>query len=193
MRSRRSVRSFSAHSVPRETLEKLLEAARWAPSAGNRQAYRLFVVTAAAKLDEMAQAVEAAAVEMEGEARADLKEGLRRYSRSFLHFKDAPVVIAAAFRSAIDLLSPGSAGSRPLIDAVSSVSAAIMNLILAAQALSLGSCWMTGPLIAADRLREIIGVPNGWDLAGLVALGYPSAIPEPPQRRALDVLVRYIE
>jgi nitroreductase len=67
-----------------------------------------------------------------------------------------------------------------------------MQLLLAAHARGLGGCWMTGPLVAAEPLEELLGVPRGWSIAALVPLGYPDEQPEPPARRDLDRLVKRI-
>ncbi len=52
---------------------------------------------------------------------------------------------------------------------------------------------MTGPLVAAQQLSGVLNVPDGWELAALVPLGYADEAPEPPKRRDLRALVRYIE
>jgi nitroreductase len=73
-------------------------------------------------------------------------------------------------------------------DTTASVAAALTQLLLAAHALGLGACWMTGPLVAAAELRALLAVPDGWELAALVPLGYPAEQPAPPRRRALGRL-----
>ena len=197
MRARRSVRRFRDEPLPQEMLEQVLEAARWAPSAANRQAFRLCVVTEGSTKEAMARAVERACETIVQRAAVDLAPQLGAYTSSFLHFAAAPAVIVPIFRRGLDLLAPGGQPSsleagvpRPIIDALSSVSAAVMNLLLAAHALGLGACWMTGPLVAAMELRELLGVPESWEIAALVPVGRPAEVPRAPSRKPLGTLVR---
>jgi nitroreductase len=50
---------------------------------------------------------------------------------------------------------------------------------------------MTGPLIAGGALREALRVPEGWEIAALIPLGFPAEEPEAPSRRPLSTLVRH--
>ena len=200
MRGRRSVRRLRDEPLQEATLTQLLEAARWAPSAGNRQAYRLLVVTSSPALVEMGRAVRQAAARVSAAARQDQAAGLESYLENFCHFATAPAVIVPIYRAGADLLGPAAeegrreaAVSRAVVDSLSSVSAAVMNLLLAAHALGLGACWMTGPLIAAEELRRILRVPRGWDLAALIPVGVPAEEPDAPRRRDLKRLARWIQ
>jgi nitroreductase len=190
-RRRRSVRRFEARGVPGPLVDRLLEAASLAPSAGNRQPYRLIVASARATIEAMERAVvEAVRAIVEG-ARPDRAADLEAYTRSFLVFADAPLLFAPIHRAGVDPLGAALAASG--LEAISSVSAAIMSLLLAAEACGLGACWMTGPLVAAPALRAILEVPEGWDLSALVPVGYPAERPPAPPRRPLARLVRFIE
>jgi nitroreductase len=196
-RDRRSVRRFRADAVPEPVVDQLLEVARWAPSASNRQAHRFLLVTARPTIAAMAEAVRAATTRLAESLRADLAEQAMPYLSNFTHFAGAPLVCVPIYRSGFDLrraLAPDAPGelpgSKPVIDALASVSAAIMNLLLAAHSLGIGACWMTGPLIAEEALTPLLDVPRGWNIAALIPLGYPAEEPEPPRRRELSHLVR---
>lgn len=69
-------------------------------------------------------------------------------------------------------------------------SAAIENILVAAYALGLGTCWVAGyGKDYGEPIREMLGVPEGYKLVGLVALGYPGEKPEAVEKRDLsDVL-----
>ncbi len=192
MRGRRSVRRFRAAPLPAELLEQVLEAARWAPSAGNRQAYRLLVVHSPALLARLAAAVRDATRQIREGSRAELRRELGAYLDGFELFASAPAVIAPIYRSGgPELLGPAEGPiPRAVADGLASVSAATMNLLLAAHALGLGACWMTGPLVAAPALEALLEVPHGWSLASLLPLGFPAEQPAPPPRRPLAQLVR---
>jgi len=67
--------------------------------------------------------------------------------------------------------------------------AATQNILVAACALGLGSCWVAGDKKPyADSIREILGVPEGCRLISLVPLGYPDQSPDPKKRSLAEVL-----
>jgi nitroreductase len=189
-RDRRSIRRFRPDPVPAAVVDQLLEVARWAPSAGNRQAYRFLLVDAPATIAAMADAARAATARLAAGLRADLAEPGRAYLDNFTGFAGAPLCCVPIYRSGFDLRE--AVGDAPAHDALQSVAAAIMSLLLAAQSLGLGGCWMTGPLCAAEPLGALLAVPRGWSIAALVPLGYPDAAPAPPRRRELGQLVRRV-
>jgi nitroreductase len=195
LRERRSIRRFKPDPVPADLLDQVLQAARLAPSAGNRQAYRLLVVRAPGRIAGLAAAVEERVAALRQQLPPEDRAAAGAYLDNFLHFSEAPVVIAFIHRGGLDLLA-GAAGKaaagasdRAERDALCSVSAAIMCLLLATHAVGLGACWMTGPLIAAGRLAEQLEVPAGWTLSALVPIGFPAETPAPPPRRPLARLV----
>lgn len=198
MRDRRSVRRFRSDPVPDDAVATLVEAARWAPSAGNRQAWRLLVVTDPALRAALDEAVREAVAAI----RADLRDAARadadRYLDHFTHFAGAPLLLAPIHRG-VDLLGASRGGKgdeasarRAEADAIQSVAAAIQNLLLAAHALGLGACWMTGPLVAEAALARLLRVPAGWVLSALVPVGWPAEQPAPPPRRRAETTVRRV-
>jgi nitroreductase len=193
LRTRRSVRRFKPDPLAKEQVDALVEAATCAPSAGNRQAYRLLLVTERPRLEAMAEAVRAEVLRLRAAMRADVAPDAAAYLESFLHFSGAPLVVAPIHRCGPDLLT--AAGADPLLargdqDALASVAASIQNLLLCAHALGLGACWMTGPLVAAGALAGVLEVPRGWTLSALVPVGLPAEQPAPPPRRRPETLVR---
>jgi nitroreductase len=198
VRGRRSIRRFAPQPVAPEHLERMLEAARWAPSASNRQPYRFGVVRSRATRSAMVQAVDESLQAYLAAVRPDARAAAAAYAAHFRHFGEAPLVLVPFYRSGFDLAAslaePGPSGLpvevHGALDAISSVSAAIMNLLLAAQALGLGACWMTGPLLAAPRLRGLLELAEGWEIAALIPVGHPAESPEAPPRRAVAALTR---
>jgi len=200
MRGRRSIRRFEARPISPDTWEKLLEVIRWAPSASNRQGYRFVLVTNTSVIRQMAEAVRHASEELSTKARDDYRDDVDAYLKHFDHFADAPAAIVPIYRQGMDLLkaitaaSDGpSAAPRALLEGISAVAAATMNLLLSAHALGLGACWMTGPLIAAPALDALLEVPKGWAIASVIPVGYPAETPQAPKKRPLQQMLRRIE
>ncbi len=193
LRTRRSVRRFRPDPVTDAQVAALVEAAASAPSAGNRQAWRLLLVTSRARIDAMAAAVRDEVGRLRAGLREDAAAGAEAYLANFLHFAGAPLVVAPVHRQGPDLLAAAGAApraSRGDAEALCSVAAAVENLLLCAHALGLGACWMTGPLVAAAALEQVLEVPRGWALSALVPVGVPAEEPAPPPRRAPESLVR---
>ena len=188
MRSRRSVRRFEERAVSREDVNRLLEAARWAPSNHNRQPWRFLVLEDRARIAGLAAEVERDLAAKVGR----LPPTLAGHFGEFVHyatlFGAAPVVIAALHRQPVSL-------SAALLDGVPnpllvsgeplSVAMAVENLLLAAHALGLGACVLTGPLLAPG-LAASLAVPDGYDLTCLVAVGHPAESPVPLRRKGLE-------
>ena len=193
MQTRRSVRAFRLEPLPKGALEQLIEAARAAPSASNRQAYRFLAVSSPERIDQMRLAIEAAAQRASESMAAANGATFAQYATYFTRFVGAPVVLAPIYRvdSTRVALGPEQA-AMATISAVSSVAASVMNLLLAAHSLGLGACWMTGPLLAGDKLAELLEVPKGWQLAALIPVGYAAETPKAPERRSVETLLRRI-
>jgi len=175
MRDRRSIRRYLDRPVPREVLFRLLEAARWAPSAHNRQPWRFAVLEEAARRASLAAA-------MGEQFRADLRaDGLaaevveRQVQRSYERIAGAPVVIVF-FVSLVDMdpySDPARQDAERLM-AVQSVALAAQNLLLQAHAEGLGACWMCAPLFCPDVVRAELSLPDDWIAQGLLTVGYPA-------------------
>jgi len=71
----------------------------------------------------------------------------------------------------------------------------MQNLLLAATALGLGTCWMTGPLQDENELKCILEIPKDKEIVAVTPLGYPDGITEAPPRHdpALERNVRWVE
>jgi coenzyme F420-0:L-glutamate ligase / coenzyme F420-1:gamma-L-glutamate ligase len=189
MRERRSIRRFRAERLPDGTVERLMEAARWAPSASNRQGFRFIAVEQAELRAEMAQAVREALQANVAHLPEEERTRVLAYAEDFVRFDHAPLVLVAYHRA--DNLLGERYGLTPKNDlgAVESVSASIMCLLLAAHALGLGACWTTGPLVAAAALEKLLAVPTGWQLSAVIPVGIPDESPPAPARRKISQLL----
>jgi nitroreductase len=71
-------------------------------------------------------------------------------------------------------------------------SAATQNILVAAHALGLGTCWVAGyKKDYADPVRSLLGVPEGYGLVALISLGYPAEAPEPHDKRSLSEVLHW--
>jgi nitroreductase len=162
IRTRRSVRSFSDTAIPEDVLERVLDAARIAPSGSNRQPTRFVLVRDAAAR----------------RALVPLCEG-----QTFV--AQAPMVVVACGRNIHYNRGHYMGDMAMLVD----VSIAFDHLTLAARVEGLGTCWI-GSFDNAE-LKEHLGVPADYEVVALTPLGYPQGDPFVPtdDRLPLDELV----
>jgi len=195
LRERRSVRKFRPMTLERELLARLVEHATWAPSAGNRQDWYFTVVTSPRVRLRMAQAVRDRWTSIAA-AHQDLGmiHELAAYAAHFGDFEEAPALVIVSAR-AVDSLHEHLLGKDASATAGSFASAAMaaQNLMLAAHALGLGTCCMTGALAARNELGKIAGLGNKQEIVCLIAVGWPDEAPPAPERKPPTETVRFLE
>jgi nitroreductase len=161
---RRSVRSFRDEQVAESDLERVLRACRDAPSAGNLQAYEIYLIAGPAQ-------------------RAALARGA--FGQGFL--EEAPVVLAFCTHAArARRYGERGAGLYALQDAT--IAAAYAQL--AAVALGLATCWVGA--FDEEKVTEALGLPPGQRPVVLLPLGRAAETPGPASRRPLEDLVHRI-
>lgn len=173
--SRRSIRQYLDRPVPRELIEKILDAARWAPSAHNRQPWRFAILESAETKVTLAAAMAIrlrADLEHDGAPQAVIEKDT---SRSQERITNAPVVIVVCVSMRdMDSYPDSRRQSAEYIMATQSAAMAVQNLVLAAHALGLGACWMCAPLFVPDSVREVLQLAADWEPQALITLGYPA-------------------
>jgi len=172
LRSRRSCRRYTTEAVPRKALERVVEAATWAPSGKNRQNWRIFVVRGEAR-DRLAELSGRSFASQEDSLRSLYQEKVVEFTRGFFRdFGGAPVVLVFYTEKTAD---------GPFVD-LQAGAAAIENALLACVAEGLQGCWMTGPVQFEAEITGLLGA-QALDLVAVVPVGYPAkAAPSPPRR-----------
>ncbi len=202
IRARRSIREFAATPVPEEAIAELLEAASLAPSSCNRQPWRFVLVRDRQLLAKMGGAVKARFDELRAKVPPDeLTEEMESFRVFFSFFETAPLVVVACYREMPDLLARiVSRAGGAAVDTVTgihpelqSLSLAVMSLVLAATNRGLATSVTTGPLIAKETLKELLGLSRHWEIATLVPVGYAASEPgERPRRKDLSQIVSFL-
>lgn len=175
IQSRRSIRRYTAQPIPHDVLESVLDAARWAPSAHNRQPWRFAVITTAATRDALARA-------MGDRLRADLRaDGAPEAvieadaGRSYSRITGAAALIAVCLSMVdMDTYPDARRSGNEYLMAAHSTAMATQNLLLAAHEAGLGACWMCAPLFCPDVVRTELDLPEDWQPQALITLGYPA-------------------
>ena len=166
LQNRRSIRKYKPDPVPRELLKKVLESARLAPSWANKQCWSFIVVEDEKKQEKLA---------------ATLHEG----NPAAKAVKQAPVTITAC----ADPSASGTIDGKEyyLLD----TGLAIQQLMLAAQAEGLGTCWVAW--FDEKAAREVINVPQQQKIVALTPLGFPAREGTVTPRRELAEIVYHEE
>jgi nitroreductase len=150
--TRRSIRSYTDEAVGDADIETILKAAMSAPSAGNEQPWHFVVIRDRETMNQIMD--------------------VHPYSGMLDH---APVCIAVCAELA-----------REKYDGywVQDTSAATLNLLLAAHAIGLGGVWLGVHPVESrgSGIKRILGLPDGVECLGLVALGHPAAEAGPADR-----------
>ena len=187
VKRRRTTREFKPDPVPDEYITRIIEAARWAPSAFHTQPWEFVVIKDAEIKNQIVAALERKAPPIRDPAKKDIPR------RSF---KDAPVFILALcdWRARVGL--PGQASEDQARVASlynSSLANAFLYMHLAATALSLASQWYTATSHkeAETAIREIIGIPESLTIYDMMVIGYGANPPNEKIVRNLDEMIHY--
>jgi len=203
MAARRSVRRFRSDVPDRAVIESVLASAVTAPSASNKQPWRFLVVKNRDTIARLADAVRVGVDRVALAVEPEFEPSFRAYGDYFTRFEHAPLVIVPIYRPLTilsNLTGPRlGADDRARVQAMErdsgliGTSLALQNLLLAAHAAGLGASGMTGPLVAADVIREILRVPASWHIVALVPVGYPDETPAPTTRKSALQVTEWIE
>ena len=180
--ARRSIRRYTDRPIAPEVLTELLEAARWAPSAHNRQPWRFCVVVrpdAKLRLSAAMAAQWRADLAADG---ADPAEIARRTAISQARMTGAGALVVANLTMAdMDRYPDPVRAHAEWTMAAQSVALACQNLLLAAEAHGLGACWMCAPLFVPELVRSVLDLPGDWEPQALITLGYPAETKTKPR------------
>jgi nitroreductase len=151
--TRRSIRKYAKRDVPRDLVEKVVDAGRMAATACNEQPWHFIVVTDAAVRKKLAD------LTVHGPFIADAPVCIVTFSKEWSFFLE-------------------------------DCCAATQNMLVAAWALGLGTCWVAGDKKpTAPEIGALLGVPVGIRLVSLVALGWPEGrIPNRAKRELAEVI-----
>jgi len=180
---RRSVRRYLDREVPEETIVRVLEAARWAPSPHGRQPWRFAVVTQEETKTRLAEAMGdewRANLEMDGQSDEVVEKRLEGSRRRLF---DAPVlVLLCLYLEDLDTYPDAVRQQNETTMAVQSLGAAAQNALLAAYSSGLDAGWMCAPLFCPEKVTQALDLDPKLIPHALITLGYADG--DPPKRRS---------
>lgn len=162
IKQRASCRSYQHKDIPNKLILKLLEAAGTAPSAGNHQPWEFIVI----KNNECREALAEAA-----------------YNQKWM--LDAPVFIVVCINAKLAAAVYGERGLR--LYGIQDVAAATENLLIAAEAYGLGTCWVGA--FAEPKVKILTRCPDFIRPCAIITLGYKAKKTVKPMRQSMDEYV----
>jgi nitroreductase len=160
VKARRSIRNYQNVEVEEEKLQRILEVARLAPSAANRQQWKFLVVK-----------------------NKETREKLVEAAHGQQMVAQAPVFVVACSTESEHVMPCGQLAYT--VD----LSIAVSFMILEAQELGLGTCWLGA--FSEDAFKEILGIPDDVRIVAAFTLGYADEDPDPRPRKSIDEITRY--
>jgi nitroreductase len=198
VKNRRSIRRFKPDPIPDEYIDKIIEAARWAPSGYNTQPWDFVVVKDKKIKDSIVQLAPGARESMSKSADLDWKQ--RQLSQPWLDedmdYSVAPVfiILLADNRAMAGLPGPRNINiewARSIF--MQSLSCAFVYMLQAATTLGLATQWVSyvGRSSYRGRLMELLGLPEALEPYFMMPVGYPAYKPRPKLLRPLEKMVHY--
>ncbi len=176
--------------VKEEKIKRIFEAARWAPSAHNAQPWRFVLIKNSSLKLKLARAMAKRWREDLSSNGFDEEKSDELILFSIRKFTEPPVLILVCLTMRDMNEYPDERRRRiEHTMAVQSVSAAIENILLAANLEGLSSCWFCAPLFCQDIVRKILKLPKEIEPQALIAIGHNDEILQPPVRKELKDLV----
>jgi nitroreductase len=190
----RTVRRLRPDPVPDELVRRVLTAATWAPSGGNRQPWRFVVVRDPERKRRLrdlylplwqsfSEAYAARMVARAPEASAQITRMMGAATHLAEHFDRAPLIVVVCVHLP-DLAITDAALGRPSVVGGASIYPAVQNLLLACRGVGLGGALTTLLCQKEPEVRELLRIPERWATCAHIPIGYPEGRGHGPLTRA---------
>lgn len=164
VKRRRSIRDFEKKKIAQSLIDKLIDALIWAPSAGNLQSRKFYLVQ-----DEK------------------IKKGIAKAALNQNFIAEAPLVVVGCTDNSI----ASRYGERGIyLYSVQDVACSIMGMMLVAHENGLGSVWVGA--FNEGGVSNLLKMPHNLRPVAIVPIGYPSRVPSPPGRVSREDAVVFI-
>ena len=199
VKTRRSIRKFKTDPIPDETIDKIIEAARWAPSGFNMQPWEFVIVRDKKLRDSIVKFVmDQIALMQRMELTRESWQGPKPKGGPppRLGFADAPVFIVpfgdTRTRAGLPMIHRYSEESWNKTF-ISTLASAFLYMHLAATSLHLASQWVSAvcqPTVAS-QIKGLLGIPIELKIYDMFVVGFPDMEPKPRLLRPREEMVHY--
>lgn len=183
MSTLRAVRRLRPDPIPDDVMDRVLQAAAWAPTGGNMQPWRVIVVTSSERKQALADIYKPAwyryakgydkRIEQLPEDEAE-KARRNRIAGDYLadHLHEAPTILMFVADPQMMAITDAKLDRVSMVGG-GSVYTAVQNAMLAARTEGLGCVLTTLHCLAEEEVKEALQIPEGWATLAMVPLGYP--------------------
>lgn len=195
----RSIRRIQDTPIDHDVMQRIAQAAIWAPSGGNRQPWRLILVTDTAikqslsdlYVSEWDKYVDFNLAKFAGQP-ADVIDNVRAQFGTGTELANnlarIPAVAVFVHDPSALYVTDAHFGRHPVVGGAS-LYPAVQNFLLAARAEGLGGVLTTLICSREEELRQLLKFPDGWGVHAMVPFGYPKGQHGPLKRAPLDTMV----
>ncbi|GAG33101.1 unnamed protein product, partial [marine sediment metagenome] len=156
----RSIRNYQPNKpVPNELISQILDAARYAPSSGNLQNWKIILVSDSDKKVELATAA--------------LRQNWITTAPVLIVVCNDPADVKRLFKDRGELLY-----------SIQNIAAFVQNVLLLAHSFGLATCWVGA--FDPNAVKRVLRTPDGVEPEAIIALGYPAEEVDTPQRKTID-------
>lgn len=172
--ARRAVREYTDAPLSKETIHELIDAAIQAPSARNQQPWSFAVLLDADRIEGYAQNAKEWLLENHLQQLGEMTQTLQRADYSLFYHAPALVLISATDHTT---------------QSAEDCCLAAQNLMLAARAHQLGTCWigLARPWLNLDATKVELGIPQRYQVVAPIIVGHPSKWPDPHERNPAEI------
>lgn len=183
IKTRRSIGKMKSKQVPKELIEKIIEAGTWAPNRYLTEPWRFFVISGEGR-NSLAKIMEDIVIQSGIDLESE--EGKKKLEKEGNKPFRAPVIIAVA--------AEVTENEKVLrLEELGAVNAAIQNMLLAAHGLGIASYWKTGKACYDPKMKEFFGLKKKDEVLAFIYLGYADMEKNPPYKKSAAELTKWIE
>jgi nitroreductase len=198
LKKRRSTRAFKPDPVPDEYVDKIIEAARWAPSGGNSQPWEFIIVKDKDQRDRIVEIFKEqleVTYKIEQTRERDQRfPSYRKPPKGTPGFANAPVfIIVCGDPRSMEAYPLKAKLDRGESNFYSSLASAFLYMHLAATLLGLGSQWVSASSsdLMQSRLKALLDIPYELQIYDMMPLGYLVSEAKPRKVRSKEEMVHY--
>jgi nitroreductase len=172
IQKRRSIRKYKDQPIEEDTLLKIIDCGRLAPSDSNTQPWNFIIVRSLEMRTKLAHV-------------SHEQDWMLSAPVFIVCVADIRVTTSDADPLNINEETPGIASKQIIID----TAIAGENIVLAAESMGLGTCWVSWYI--QDEIRPVLGIPSDKYVVAIITMGYKDQTPKQRPRRSLEEVIRY--
>ena len=187
IKKRKTVRKYKDKPIPKRIINKIIEAGIWGPSIIGIQPWRFVVIINKRIIKEIRGILLKKSETLDVGGRFIFNASMRAIDKAH---------ILIAFYNSGEFTRFANKFGKIYMDfsreaEISAISAVIQNMILVAESLGIGSCWLHTPVFCAKRINKILNMSG--ELVAILTLGYPAEKGKRSLRKSLPEIIKYIQ